>query len=56
MNVKDLYAEVTAKIVAEMEAGSVPWLCPWKSTAIARARGEKRFTTLGSKSTVALDF
>ncbi len=36
MNVKDLYAEVTAKIVAEMEAGSVPWLCPWKSTAIAR--------------------
>jgi antirestriction protein ArdC len=27
---------VTAKIVAEMEAGSAPWLSPWKSNTIAR--------------------
>ena len=24
-----LYAEITAKIVAELEAGRVPWVQPW---------------------------
>jgi antirestriction protein ArdC len=27
-----LYAEVTARIVAELEAGAAPWLKPWKSS------------------------
>jgi antirestriction protein ArdC len=36
LNIKQLYEAVTAKIVAEMEAGAVPWLCPWKKTSVAR--------------------
>jgi antirestriction protein ArdC len=29
---RDLYAEVSARIVAELEAGALPWLKPWSST------------------------
>jgi antirestriction protein ArdC len=29
---RDLYAEVSAKIVAELEAGAAPWLKPWAAT------------------------
>jgi antirestriction protein ArdC len=29
---RDLYAEVSAKIVAELEAGAVPWVKPWAAT------------------------
>jgi antirestriction protein ArdC len=29
---RDIYAEVTAKIVAELEAGVVPWVKPWAAT------------------------
>jgi antirestriction protein ArdC len=30
---KDLYAEVTARIVAQLEAGTAPWVKPWHVTA-----------------------
>lgn len=30
---RDLYQEVTDKIVAQLEAGTVPWVKPWRSTA-----------------------
>lgn len=30
---RDLYAEVSAKIIAELEAGTVPWVKPWRATA-----------------------
>lgn len=36
---RDLYAEVTAKIVKELEAGRFPWAQPWLS-AKGAARGE----------------
>jgi antirestriction protein ArdC len=26
---RDIYAETTAKIVAQLEAGTVPWVQPW---------------------------
>src|SRR6185312_14867257 len=29
---RDLYAEVSARIVAELEAGAAPWLKPWSAT------------------------
>lgn len=25
----DLYAEVTNQIIAALEAGTTPWVCPW---------------------------
>jgi antirestriction protein ArdC len=25
----DLYSEVTARIIADLEAGTVPWVQPW---------------------------
>ena len=28
----DLYAEVSARIVAELEAGAAPWVKPWSAT------------------------
>lgn len=28
----DLYAEVTQQIVAALEAGTAPWICPWNRT------------------------
>ena len=31
-----LYDEITAKIIAELEAGRVPWVQPW-GTAAAKA-------------------
>jgi antirestriction protein ArdC len=30
---RDLYAEVSARILAELEAGAVPWVKPWAATA-----------------------
>ena len=30
---RDLYAEVSARIVAELEAGAAPWIKPWTATA-----------------------
>jgi antirestriction protein ArdC len=30
---KDLYAEVSARIIAELEAGAAPWVKPWSATA-----------------------
>jgi antirestriction protein ArdC len=29
---RDLYSEVTAKIIAELEAGALPWVKPWAAT------------------------
>src|ERR1700692_1154202 len=31
MRLTNLYEQVTAKIVAELEAGGVPWTKPWRS-------------------------
>src|SRR5450759_3640482 len=30
---RDLYAEVSARIVAELELGAAPWIKPWSATA-----------------------
>src|SRR4030081_449350 len=30
---RDLYAEVSARIIAELEAGAAPWIKPWAATA-----------------------
>jgi antirestriction protein ArdC len=30
---RDLYAEVSARIIAELEAGAAPWVKPWSATA-----------------------
>src|SRR3954454_7798321 len=30
---RDLYAEVSSRIVAELEAGAAPWIKPWSATA-----------------------
>src|SRR3984893_10072626 len=30
---RDLYAEVSARIVAELERGAAPWVKPWSATA-----------------------
>jgi antirestriction protein ArdC len=30
---RDLYAEVSARIVSELEAGAAPWVKPWSATA-----------------------
>jgi antirestriction protein ArdC len=29
---RDLYAEVSARIIAELEAGAAPWIKPWSTT------------------------
>ena len=29
---RDLYAEVSARIVTELEAGAAPWVKPWSAT------------------------
>ena len=29
---RDLYAEVSTRIVAELEAGAAPWVKPWSAT------------------------
>jgi antirestriction protein ArdC len=29
---RDLYAEVSARIIAELEAGALPWIKPWSAT------------------------
>src|SRR5580692_557855 len=30
---RDLYAEVSARIIEELEAGAAPWVKPWSATA-----------------------
>ena len=30
---KDLYSDVSARIIAELEAGAAPWIKPWSATA-----------------------
>ncbi len=30
---RDLYAEVSARIIAELERGAAPWIKPWSATA-----------------------
>ena len=30
---RDLYSEVSARIVAELERGAAPWIKPWSATA-----------------------
>jgi antirestriction protein ArdC len=35
---RDLYAEVSARIVAELEAGAAPWVKPWSATPGAKHR------------------
>ena len=30
---RDLYAEVTDRIVTALEAGTAPWICPWRRDA-----------------------
>jgi antirestriction protein ArdC len=34
---RDLYAKVSARIVAELEAGAAPWVKPWSATAGANS-------------------
>lgn len=34
MSVPDLYASVTARIVAALEAGTSPWSCPWRGQGV----------------------
>ncbi|TAJ71595.1 MAG: DUF1738 domain-containing protein [Sphingobium sp.] len=38
----DLYAEVTARIIAELEAGRVPWVQPWGRARTGPAPGLPR--------------
>src|SRR6266851_3305907 len=30
---RDLYSEVSARIIAELEGGAAPWVKPWAATA-----------------------
>src|SRR5258708_24227968 len=30
---RDLYADVSARILAELESGAAPWIRPWSATA-----------------------
>ena len=30
---RDLYAEVSTRIIAELESGAAPWVKPWSATA-----------------------
>ena len=49
-----LYAEITDKIIAELEAGRVPWVQPWgTSAAKAHAGPVKRVATSAPMSFVA---
>src|SRR6202011_4346156 len=34
---RDLYADVSARIVTELEAGAAPWVKPWSATAGANS-------------------
>ena len=35
-NRANLYEEITIKIMAELEAGRVPWVQPWEFSAVRR--------------------
>ena len=49
----NLYDEITDKIIAELEAGRVPWVQPW-GTAAAKAPLAMPETPRRSASTAAL--
>ena len=34
---RDLYSDVTARIIAELERGAAPWVKPWSATPGKRA-------------------
>lgn len=40
----DLYDSVTARIIAELEAGRIPWVQPWSNTLAASAGGDAACT------------
>ena len=35
MKVQDLYAQTTARIISELEAGTPPWVRPWKDSRVS---------------------
>ena len=40
---RDLYSEVTSRILAELERGAAPWVKPWRNARAERTaeRGDK---------------
>src|ERR1700722_20143014 len=44
-----LYQEITDQIIAQLEAGSVPWVQPWGSSGINAALGLPKNATTGRK-------
>ncbi|HRJ22271.1 MAG TPA: zincin-like metallopeptidase domain-containing protein [Bryobacteraceae bacterium] len=46
---KNLYSEITDKIVAELEAGCVPWVQPWGSQNAAASVGLPRNASTGRR-------
>jgi antirestriction protein ArdC len=43
----NLYQEITDKIIAELEAGRLPWVQPWNSTAVTAPLGLPRNAATG---------
>ena len=39
---RDLYAEVSARIIAELEQGGAPWVKPWSAAAGQNVPPERR--------------
>jgi antirestriction protein ArdC len=52
---RDLYSEVSARIVAELERGAAPWVKPW-STTPGQNVPQNAFFTACSKATKAADY
>ena len=44
-----LYEEITSKIIAELEAGSFPWVQPWGSSGVRAPLGLPRNATTGRR-------
>ena len=44
-----LYAEITDKIIAELEAGRLPWVQPWDVSGIGAAVGLPRNAATGRR-------
>ena len=42
---RDLYAEVSARIIAELEAGAAPWIKPWAATPGPFAKWQPTLST-----------
>jgi antirestriction protein ArdC len=47
---RDLYAEVSARIIAELETGAAPWIKPWSATPGANTRPESEVAVRNSFS------